>query len=406
MRFVPPFALAILGNLGTLGTLVTLATLTQTACLESRSGLAGSPDGDTDTRDTARDDQADDDTTTLRDTAERDTSDDDTSDLADSQSQADTDSTVDVGPDLSQDIRVDVDCPTAVIGVSPGLEVTPATTLQLTGSQSFGDGVEIVSYRWEVDQPNGSVSTFIPSSYVANPRFDTNVAGVYTFRLHVTDAYGNESCVPAIEMVFVHPVGGIHIELMWDTPEDPNPADTGTDAGSDFDLHLQHPLAVGGFDGDGDGVLDGWFDNPFDVFWDNPAPNWGFLEPAIDDDPMLTMDDTDGAGPELIDFANPELDKTYTVGIHYWDDHGLGNSFVTLRVYLNGGLAFEQSSVELTHGEMWPAVRIHWTASPWVEFIRRCEGTHLACSAYADCAGSDCRPYTLPNYRHPEYFTP
>ncbi len=400
MRALTPFALVVLG---------TLVALTHAGCLESRSGSSVDPDSDTDTSDTnpsdtdgASDDQADG-PSTLFDTAERDTSDDDTSDLADSQTQSDTDSTVDVGPDLSQDIRVDADCPTAVIGVSPGLEVTPATTLQLTGSQSVGDGVEIVSYRWEVAQPIGSVSMFTPSSYVANPRFDANVAGVYTFRLFVTDAYGNESCVPAIETVFANPVSGIHIELMWDTPGDLDQTDTGNDAGSDFDLHLQHPLAVGGFDGDGDGIMDGWFDDPFDVFWDNPAPNWGYIDPGINDNPKLTMDDTDGAGPELIDFANPELDRSYTVGVHYWYDRGLGNSFATLRIYFYGNLVFELSSVELTHGEMWPAARIHWTESPWVELIKRCEGTGLTCSTSADCGASDCGLYTIPNYRHPFY---
>jgi hypothetical protein len=49
----------------------------------------------------------------------------------------------------------------------------------------------------------------------------------------------------------------LEIQLLWNTPNDPDQSDEGPEAGSDLDLHLLHPFATG-FDVDEDGQPDMW----------------------------------------------------------------------------------------------------------------------------------------------------
>lgn len=146
---------------------------------------------------------------------------------------------------------------------------------------------------------------------------------------------------------------------MWDTPGDPNQSDTGSSAGSDIDLHLAHPLAKKGQDFDGDGTPDPWFDQPYDTFWFNPHPNWGQADPQVGDNPNLDRDDIDGAGAEVISLRQPEKGAVYRVGVHYWSDHGYGLSTATVRVYVNGARAFQDTASLLNH-DLWHVADIDW----------------------------------------------
>jgi hypothetical protein len=298
---------------------------------------------------------------------------------------------------------VEVECPTAVIIVQEGEEVIPQTKLHLIGSQSYAATGSIQNYTWEVDQPVGSQSVFSPSGTAEDPTFEVNVAGTYTFRLNVKDSSGTPSCVPATTTVFVNPDQAIHVELLWDTPNDPNQSDTGPVAGADLDLHFTHPNALGGYDGDNDGKQDGWFDIPFDCYWYNKHPDWGSSNPAIDDNPSLDRDDTDGAGPENVNMNSPESGKSYKVGVHYWKDHGFGSSFATLRVYVFANLVFELSDVELVDKDMWTVTSIPWPPSGTPpQVVKVCKGTFQTCAADNECTGgAKCGYRIAPNYSHP-----
>ena len=253
---------------------------------------------------------------------------------------------------------VDPECPTAVIKCVEGNEVIPQTILHLYGDESFAAKGLIQKWEWSVEQPVGSQSVFVPSYTFPNPTFEANVAGVYTLYLTVYDETNEPSCSPAEYEVVVIPDEAIHVELLWHTPEDPDETDTGPEAGSDLDLHFLHPWAAGP-DLDGDGVPDGWYDVPFDCFWFNAHPNWGSFDPALNDDPGLDRDDTDGAGPENINLDIPEH-VVYRVGVHYWNDHGYGPAYATLRVYIYGQLEFEVADIRLIGGAMWSACTIEW----------------------------------------------
>ena len=283
---------------------------------------------------------------------------------AEPQPEADApDAAPDVDPDLPPDPAT---CPVAVIAVDEGDEVIPQTVLHLHGDQSHAVTGAIANYQWTVEQPSGSSSALIPTATFPNPIFEANVAGTYTFSLTVRDDAGRVSCLPATATVFVTCNCGLHVELLWTTPGDPDPTDEGPDKGANLDLHVAHPYGAGP-DVDGDGVPDPWFDPQWDCYCGNPNPDWGSPDPSAPDDPGLDRDDTDGGGPENVNLDVPESDPAwpfvYRVGVHYRDDHGFGPSLATVRVYIYSALVFEASDVLLQPGDLWNVATVEWPST-------------------------------------------
>jgi len=264
------------------------------------------------------------------------------------------------GRSAEEELRSRLQCAKAVIACAEGDEVIPQTVLHLNGEGSYSANGNITKWEWEVEQPAGSQSVFLPSNEESNPSFEANVAGVYTFALRVWNDVDSPSCLPAGYKVVVIPDTAIHVELLWHTPEDPDETDSGPGAGADVDLHFQHPFASGP-DLDGCGTPDGWCDPLFDCFSFNPHPEWGSYDPAVGDNPHLDRDDSDGAGPENINLAVAE-DVVYRVGAHYWDDHGYGASYATVRVFLWSDLVFEVADLMLVDMDMWDVCTIDWAA--------------------------------------------
>ena len=290
-------------------------------------------------------------------------------------------------PELRVEVRgfgVETECPTAIIKVQEGEEVIPQTKLHLIGSQSFASSGDITKYEWTVQQPPGSQSVFMPSASAPDPTFETNVAGTYIFNLEVWDEADEKSCVPAEFQVIVNPDEAIHIELLWNTPNDPDQTDEGPEAGADVDLHFLHPFASTPYDIDGDGQPDPYFDGQFDCFWFNPNPDWASHDPMVDDDPGLDRDDTDGAGPENVNLNIPEHGLTYRVAVHYWDDHGFGDSFATVRIYIHSVLVFQVEEVLLSHHDLWEVATVAWPSG--------------LVTPVTDAGGGN---LIIPNYEHP-----
>ncbi len=262
-------------------------------------------------------------------------------------------------------------CPKAVIKIKEGEEVVPQTVLHLSGSNSMAPGGgTIAKYKWTVKkQPVGSTQKFLPNSSSPEPTFVTNAAGQYDFCLSVTDDKGVQACTEACSTVIVTPSDCLHAELLWHTPKDDDETDT---VGADVDLHLAHQLANQP-DIDCDGDPDPWFDTTFDCFWWVPTPHWGVAS-TDQQSPKLDLDDTDGAGPENVSLPAPEgtLSDThvYPLGVHYWNDKGLGHSWAIVRVYVCGNLAAEYNQphpdepaglgIELKALDMWYVGKINW----------------------------------------------
>ena len=247
------------------------------------------------------------------------------------------------------------DCPKAVIQITEGTTVLPQTQLHLDGSTSTAPAGGITSYEWTVEAPTGSASLLQPSHTAPAPTLVANVAGTYVFRLTVRDENGTASCEPGLATVLVVPEARLHVELLWDTPGDPDPTDQGPDAGADLDLHLLHPSATAGaqsVDTDGDATPDGWNDATFDCYYLNTHPQWtaNAEDPG---NPSLDRDDTDGAGPENINLADPESGVTYRLGVYVWSDHGYGPSTPTVRIYVDGALAYEKVGPPMESQDFW-----------------------------------------------------
>lgn len=291
----------------------------------------------------------------------------------------------------------DVECPTPVIHIEEGEEVVPLTVLHLDATQSYAPFGTIREFLWQRPRPDagtappGSTSLYIPNSTDPQPVFEVNVVGTYVFRLDVVDESGNvsgtEDCPTAEYTVLVQPDQAILVELTWVTPGDPDETDTGEGLGSDLDLHFAHQNAVGP-DLDGDGFPDPWFDQDWDVFWFNGEPNWGSLNPAVDDNPSLDRDDTDGGGPENIRLGIPEDGVTYAIGVHYWNDWGFGPADATVRVFHYADLVYEMTRPAMNRLDMWCVGHIHWPV-PAVE----------------RCADDEQPEYVTPNYVN-QFFRP
>ena len=265
-------------------------------------------------------------------------------------------------------------CPAAVAQVKQGELVTPQTNLQLLGEASHTPYGEIAKYEWQVEQPEGSTAEFLPSNTVANPSFLANAAGTYTFTLRVWDDQDLESCVADTMVVEVKPDEAIHVELLWHTEADDNPKD---DVGADLDLHFLwlRPAGLSNKkDVDGDGEPDAFFDMKWDCYYNNKTPNWGA---------SLDLDDTNGSGPENVNFKEPSTEHGYRVGVHYWPENDLGASDVTLLFYVKGDLVEELKVTDLMKGQMWDAATVTWDGTDATITVRTdAEGNPKVLDAY------------------------
>ena len=271
------------------------------------------------------------------------------------------------------------ECPVAAVGQAE-YAVLPLDIVELDGDPSVdvdGPGERPTSYTWVVvERPVGSTAQ--PVERFENPRdpantgviddegtssalFFADLTGRYVIELVVEDALGfrapSEACpqAPARVVIEARPNEDLHIELVWDTPGDPDQTDGN---GADVDLHLLHPRGRN------------WAQAPLDCYYANASPDWGPAGRA--GDPSLDIDDVNGAGPEVINLDQPEdtteLGGQYRVGVDYYrsEDYtqdGGGNwgpSRATVRIFLGGVEAGSWSRELAATHEFWEVATIVW----------------------------------------------
>ncbi len=259
-------------------------------------------------------------------------------------------------------------CPTAVATAhlqgstrpQTTLQTTPLSTVMFDGSGSSDPDGSIQRYEWTVlSRPQGSTQLLLPNSQSPNPRLFLDLAGTYEIELKVYDDQGAASCGgPAIITISVIPDDDVHVQLVWDTPSDPDQTDAD---GTDLDLHYMHPNATA------------WNTAPWDIYWRNPRADWG-VQGDSSDDPSLDIDDTDGAGPENVNQSNLE-NLQYQVGVYYYADNGKGASYATVRIYIRGQLArqFENKYMAGT-GSFWKVAAIQWPSGNIIPVDRMSQG--------------------------------
>lgn len=225
------------------------------------------------------------------------------------------------------------------------IDAAPLQTLILDGSDSTDLDGSVVNFMWEVAvRPDGSVAQLQQvSGEVADParrEFFLDLAGRFVFRLTAIDDGGSPSCEVAEVEVLVIPNEAIHVQLVWNNPQDPDQTDF---SGSDVDMHFLKMSPT-----------NSWFTSPYDNYFANREPLWS---PEL---PSLDIDDTNGAGPENINLDNPVECNWYAVGMHYWRAQ-FGTAYATVRIYINGQLVFEALNKPLTAtNDWWDVARIHW----------------------------------------------
>ena len=261
-------------------------------------------------------------------------------------------------------------CPAPVIDIAEGHFVSPETLLHLDASNSIAPSGSPSLYSWAVTVPPGAPdSPFDPDPSSAVVTYPADVLGTYTFALKVFDQVdGNliEGCGTATWSVTVKDAIPLIVELFWDSPGDGNQDDTGPGMGVDLDLHMHDGLGDG-VDYDGDGQPDSWFDVVHDVYWFDTSPDWGL--PGAINDPILVIEDPDGKGPERIEYHDPVVGSSYTLGAHCWSAYDYGPSIATLRIYHFESLVTEVTDVVLGHGDLWEAGVLGWPKAELVPSI-------------------------------------
>jgi hypothetical protein len=207
------------------------------------------------------------------------------------------------------------------------ISTLPLETIELDGSVSSDPDGSVQQYEWSIiDRPQDSTADLTPSSSVEQPKLFLDLAGHYTVELVVYDDQGTRSCGSrALVEIDAQPNEEISVQLVWRTPADADETDTN---GTDLDLHYLNSQASE------------WNTAPWDIFWHNRSADWG-QNNYSGDDPSLDIDDTDGAGPENINHDEPSSNRSYTVGVYYYDDNGFGPSYATVRIYIDGALQKE-----------------------------------------------------------------
>lgn len=211
-------------------------------------------------------------------------------------------------------------------------DTTPMSTVSFDGSGSYDpNGAEPLSYAWSISGAPGGSESLLDEDGGSDASLYLDLAGDYTVSLIVTNSLGVPSA-PAECDVAAIPTEDIRVELTWDTED------------SDLDLHLASGTAE-------------LYEVPGDVSWCNDAPDWGEAE-VTEDDPVKTQDDGDGYGPESIEMVSP-ADGDYRVRVHYYEDDGGGATTATVRIYIYGSLA-EEDSFTLSRNEVWEVAWIRW----------------------------------------------
>ncbi len=234
-------------------------------------------------------------------------------------------------------------CETSRNALAP---VRESTDFLGNGSYDPNDNA-IVHYDWRlVSAPEGT-SQVIGGEGPDRLGFSPELAGGYTAQLIVT----NDQCVmsePCTVDLSAVPAEDLWVELVWEKP------------GDDMDLHLLNGASVS------------LRESNADCYYGNCIPDfgtalpWGGTDTA--DDPKLDLDDIDGTGPENINILAPP-DGSYLVAVHDFPGSvRQGANDVTVRIHLDGQLAWEDTRAISGEDDFVPFAEIRW---PSMEIVDR-----------------------------------
>jgi hypothetical protein len=229
--------------------------------------------------------------------------------------------------------------PKVQIHVQEGLHVAAPALLHLSPVWEEACPATEAELHWTVEQPQAGSCQFSPSANSLEPEFQIVLAGDYSFKL-VSKLGGASEQMASEATVHAAPDLVVRIELFWMPMEPAHPQVT-------LDLHMAHPDAKG-WDMDGDGYPDPWFDESLDCYSANPWPDWPPAGPA--NNPTLMA--FDGCNAALGDLPVEDAGH-YRIAVHYPVASDSSGVWAGVRTYVYGVLAFESDTLALYPGDFW-----------------------------------------------------
>ncbi len=253
-------------------------------------------------------------------------------------------------------------------------DIRPLDDVVLTGEDSVPAQVNgsIVTYSWSIEAQPQQSTVILSSPDAMTTGFEFNsaqgivsgldVAGEYVVRLTVTDDSGLTSTNDARVNLNAVPSEALHIELTWESPN------------WDLDLHMVKDGAA--------------YCSTSSCYYANCKPGaagypeWDGVGGRGGGDPVLDIDDLNGYGPENINIDEPE-EGVYRAAVHTFSA-GLNEDVgVTLKVYVNGALAYDDYRIMGDGGDMWEVVEISWANGvPTVFPINQYDGAGGGCPSF------------------------
>jgi len=268
-----------------------------------------------------------------------------------------------VNPDVTVGLNVEgAVAPTAVCKIlmingvqnnNPSPQIRPLDDIVLSAgdSQASTPGATIASYEWWIiTKPNESSNeltaaanqtTQLSFNSAAGVVTGVDVAGFYDIGCRVTDTTGAVSGNDARVSFNSIPSEALHVQLTWDSPQ------------YDYDLHV---------------IKDsGPWCSQNSCYYANcnvnsafvTLPEWDGVSGETPGDPRLDIDDLSGYGPENINVDQP-VDAVYRIGVHAYSFSVTTEVWATLKIYVNGALAYEDSR-EMSSGQsFWQVAEVDW----------------------------------------------
>jgi hypothetical protein len=238
-------------------------------------------------------------------------------------------------------------------------QIKPLDDVVLTGVNSVAANVggTIVAWEWTItempmessvtlDSPNSMTTGFTFSSG-AGDYHGLDVAGTFVISLQVTDDNGLVSSNDARVTINAIPQDALHVQLSWDS------------GSYDIDLHLIR--AAGPYCS-----ADSCYYGNCKTTSLNRA-EWDGVAGVTGGDPTLDIDDLSGYGPENINVDFP-LDGTYTVGVHAYSFTLSEPTWATLKIFVNGALAYEDARELVAGRDFWEVSEVQWSNGAAIVF--------------------------------------
>lgn len=269
-----------------------------------------------------------------------------------------------VGPDMSPDMEetdmpgmtICEGAPTAAIAArlygsarysSGSTAGAVRQAIELTAANSSDTQPGELTYTWEITASPMDSSPELGESGEAGEgeeiTFVGDAEGTYQIAMSAERQDGTGSCNTATMDITLTREGsqGITFLVDWETPNWTNPDPE--IAAADIDIHYRQ-TGVGQ-----------WNNPPYDIYWDNQTADWGARGPT--NNPILAFDSmTPSGNGEAVFHAEPE-DEIYGFAVYYYNDNGLGSSYVTISIFVDGVLRWEERDFQLVQrAAFWHAI--------------------------------------------------